>query len=180
VKNEKRKVINRPLSISTYFEEIKILIIFVNLKNLTSLFLTNFKTENMSTQIINSSATTSTNLHKGLTVISTSHNVTAEENTNYKKKRKVSKIPALRLQIKAQIKNIESEAALQAVGEMLKNLSTEQLISQITKPKRATLTVEDLIKEQKYKGFDRAGFDKLVAELAVEEPIEELLALANA
>ena len=71
-------------------------------------------------------------------------------------------------------------AALQAVGEMLKNLSTEQLISQITKPKRATLTVEDLIKEQNYKGFDRAGFDKLVAELAVQEPIEELLALANA
>lgn len=59
-------------------------------------------------------------------------------------------------------------------------IKTEQLISQITKPKRATLTVEDLIEEQKYKGFDRAGFDKLVAELAVQEPIEELLALANA
>lgn len=59
-------------------------------------------------------------------------------------------------------------------------LKTEQLINQITKPKRATLTVEDLIKEQKYKGFDRKGFDKLVAELGVEESINELLELANA
>lgn len=134
----------------------------------------------MSTQIINSSATTSTDFHKGLTVISTSYNVAAEESTNYKKKSKVSKIPALRLQIKAQIKNIESEVMLQAVGEMLKNLSTEQLISQITKPKRVTLTVEDLIEEQKYKGFDRVGFDKLVVELAVEDSVEELLALSNA
>jgi hypothetical protein len=56
----------------------------------------------------------------------------------------------------------------------------EQFISQITRPKRRTLTVEDLIKEQKYKGFDRAGFDKLVAELAVQEPIEELLTLSKA
>jgi hypothetical protein len=56
-------------------------------------------------------------------------------------------------------------------------INMEQFISQITKPKRTTLAVEDLIKEQKYKGFDRAGFDKLVAELAIEEPIEALLAL---
>jgi hypothetical protein len=49
----------------------------------------------------------------------------------------------------------------------------------LTKPKKETLTVEDLIKEQNYKGFDREGFDKLVSELAVEESIEELLTLSN-
>jgi transposase len=54
-------------------------------------------------------------------------------------------------------------------------INIPQIISQILKPKRATLTVEDLIKEQKYKGFDRVGFDKLVAELAVVEHIEEPL-----
>jgi hypothetical protein len=59
-------------------------------------------------------------------------------------------------------------------------INTPRIISQVTKPKRATLTVEDLIKEQKHKGFDRVGFDKLVAELAVEEPIEELLTLSKA
>jgi hypothetical protein len=56
-------------------------------------------------------------------------------------------------------------------------LNLEELTNQIVKPKRATLTVEDLINEQKYEGFDREGFDKLTAELAIGEPIEELLAL---
>jgi hypothetical protein len=131
----------------------------------------------MSTQIISSGTTTS--LHKGSTVISTSYNVVTEEGTNYKKKSKASKIPALRTQIKTQIRNIQNEETLEAVSEMLKALSTKQLIHQITKPKRETLSVEDLIKEQNYKGFDRTGFDKLVAELAVQEPIEELLTLSN-
>jgi galactitol-specific phosphotransferase system IIB component len=134
----------------------------------------------MSTQIINSSTTTSTNLHKGLTVISTSYNVDAEDITNYKKKNKASKIPALRTQIMAQLKSIQNEETLEAVNAMLKTLSINQLINQITKPKKETLTVEDLIKEQNYKGFDREGFDKLVSELAVEESIEELLILSNA
>ena len=98
---------------------------------------------------------------------------------NYKKKNKVSKIPSLRTQINAQIKNIQNEETLEAVNTMLKALSTNQLIHQITKPKRDNLTVEDLIREQNYKGFDRAGFDKLVAELAVQDPIEELLALVT-
>jgi hypothetical protein len=133
----------------------------------------------MSTQIINNSATTSTSLHNGTMVISTSYNVVVEEGTNDKKKSKASKVPALRTQIKTQIKSIQNEEILEAVNEMLKTLSTKQLLHQITKPKRETLTVADLIKEQNYKGFDRTGFDKLVAELAVQEPIEELLALSN-
>jgi hypothetical protein len=133
----------------------------------------------MSTQIMNSSTTTSTNLHKGLTVILTSYNVVAEESANYKKKNKASKIPALRTQIMAQLKSIQNEETLEAVNAMLKTLSINQLINQITKPKKETLTVEDLIKEQNYKGFDREGFDKLVSELAVEESIEELLTLSN-
>jgi histone H3/H4 len=133
----------------------------------------------MSTQIINSSTTTTTNLHKGSTVISTSYNVATEDNTNYKKKNKVSKIPTLKTQIKTQINNIHNEKVLENIREFLKSLSTDAVILQVTKAKRETLTVEDLIKEQKYKGFDRLGFDKLVAELAVQEPIEELLALST-
>lgn len=88
-----------------------------------------------------------------------------------------SKIRTLRSEILTQIKSIQNEETLQAVGEMLKALSTERLIYQITQPMRETLTVEDLIKEQNYKGFDRNGFDKLIAELDIQDPIEELLAL---
>lgn len=87
------------------------------------------------------------------------------------------KIKALRSEIMRQIKNIQNEGTLQAVGEMLKALSTEHLVYHITKPMRETLTVEDLIKEQNYKGFDRQGFDKLIAELDIQDPVEELLVL---
>lgn len=45
--------------------------------------------------------------------------------------------------------------------------------------RRETVTVEDLIRQQNYKGFDREGFDKLVAELNIQDPIEELLALVT-
>jgi hypothetical protein len=93
----------------------------------------------MSTQIMNSSTTTSTNLHKGLTVILTSYNVVAEESANYKKKNKASKIPALRTQIMAQLKSIQNEETLEAVNAMLKTLSINQLINQITKPQQFPL-----------------------------------------
>lgn len=90
-----------------------------------------------------------------------------------------SKVVVLKNELMTQIKSIQNEETLQAVGEMLKSLSTEHLIYQITKPMRATLPLEDLIKEQNYKGFDRAGFNKLIAELDVQDPIEELLALST-
>ena len=90
-----------------------------------------------------------------------------------------SKVVVLKNELMTQIKSIQNEETLEAVNAMLKALSINELMHQITKPKRENLTVEDLIKEQNYKGFDRAGFDKLVAELAVQEPVEELLALLN-
>ena len=94
-------------------------------------------------------------------------------------KNRKSKVVALKNELMTQIKSIQNEETLQAVGEMLKALSTEHLIYQISKPMPATLTVEDLIKEQNYTGFDRAGFNKLIVELDVQDSIEELLALST-
>ncbi len=45
------------------------------------------------------------------------------------------------------------------------------------KPLRKTLTLEALLSEQNFKGFDRQAMDKLIAEINVQEPIEELLAM---
>lgn len=44
---------------------------------------------------------------------------------------------------------------------------------------RKTISVEELKKEQNYQGFDREEFDKLVAELDIQEPIEDLLAMLD-
>jgi hypothetical protein len=87
-------------------------------------------------------------------------------------------IEALKYELLAKIVNIQSETDLKRVKEMLDSLSKDNdLLYRMVKPVREKITVEDMIKEQNYVGFDRKAFDKLVTEMDVTDPIEELLAL---
>ena len=89
-------------------------------------------------------------------------------------------IEALKYELFAKIVGIQNEAVLQRVKEMLDTISKDNdLLYRVVKPIREKITVEDLIREQNYKGFDRAAFDKLAAELDIQDPIEELLALTT-
>ena len=47
-------------------------------------------------------------------------------------------------------------------------------------PIRQSQSVEDMEREQNYKGFDRTAFDKIVAELNIKDPNGELLQLLRA
>ena len=88
------------------------------------------------------------------------------------------KIEALKYEIFAKIVGIQNEAVLQRVKEMLESISKDNdLLYRVVKPVKEKITVEDLIQQQNYKGFDRAAFDKLVTELDIQDPIEELLAI---
>jgi hypothetical protein len=79
-------------------------------------------------------------------------------------------IEALKKEIFAQIVQIQNEAVLQKVRAMLESVSKEnELFYRIVKPVRPTITVETLMKEQNYKGFDRKGFDLLVQKLDIQE-----------
>ncbi|MBL7817801.1 MAG: hypothetical protein JNL70_22525 [Saprospiraceae bacterium] len=53
---------------------------------------------------------------------------------------------------------------------------TNDLLQQAIKPIRATINIEDLIREQNYTNFDKEGFESLIAQLDIQDPIEELLA----
>ena len=86
------------------------------------------------------------------------------------------KIEELKNEIWIEIAKTNDAAILQIIKEMLQKVSSENdLFNRIVKPIRKTITVEDMIREQNYKGFDREGFDKLVKELDIQDPIEELL-----
>ena len=86
------------------------------------------------------------------------------------------KIEELKNEIRAEITKTNDAAILQIIKEMLQKVSSENdLFNRIVKPIRKTITVEDMIREQNYKGFDREGCDKLVKELDIQDPIEELL-----
>jgi len=49
-------------------------------------------------------------------------------------------------------------------------------LRKLAKPMRKHLKVEELVKEQGFKGVDRKKFDALIAAIDVQELIEELLA----
>lgn len=90
------------------------------------------------------------------------------------------KIETLKYEIFAEIVRTNDEAILHRIKEVLKGVSSENdLFNRIVKPIREKITVQDLVVEQNYKGFDRADFDKLIDEMNIQDPIEELLNLST-
>lgn len=79
----------------------------------------------------------------------------------------------------ATINAVNSEEELRDIEKYVKirRLTVEH--GDIFKGMRKTISVEELKKEQNYQGIDREKFDKLVAELDIQEPIEELLAMLD-
>lgn len=75
-----------------------------------------------------------------------------------------------------QITILKSEADLARLEVVFNSLDTDGLLLQkLARPMRKHLRVEDLVKEQGFKGVERKKFDALVKELDIKEPIGELL-----
>lgn len=71
----------------------------------------------------------------------------------------------------------DSLAALEAYLGQKDSLNTSDLmLTKLAKPMRKTISVEELVKEQDYKGIDMIEFQALIKEINITEPIEELLA----
>jgi hypothetical protein len=88
-------------------------------------------------------------------------------------------IETLKYELVAKIVSIQNKEDLQRVKDMLESLSKDNdLLYRIVKPVREKLTVEEMIKEQNYRGFDRNAFDLLISEMDIQDPIEELLELS--
>jgi hypothetical protein len=77
------------------------------------------------------------------------------------------------------IANVQNEYLLMKLEEILKEWKQNDidfdLLAQVSKPMLKDISVEDLVKEQNYQGIDRVHFDTLVAEINIEEPIDQLL-----
>ncbi len=90
--------------------------------------------------------------------------MTAKTDLEARKYRLISRIAA--------IQKTEDLEKLEAVAE-------KTLPATAIKPLRKNITLDEILTEQKFKGFDRKKLDKLIEEIAIEEPIEDLLALLN-
>ena len=78
-----------------------------------------------------------------------------------------------------EITDINDEGELLELEEYLQKLKTKREWHDIVKPIREEISIEELKKEQGYKPISKEEFDKLVEELDIEEPIEELLSMLD-
>lgn len=74
---------------------------------------------------------------------------------------------------------INSEAEIDEIEKSIQLVKLKATHRDVFKPMRKTITVDELVKQQNFKGIDRARFDKLVEALDIQEPIEKLLAMLD-
>jgi hypothetical protein len=80
------------------------------------------------------------------------------------------------------ITSVQDEALLDLLEKIFDSAPTANAAvwAKVVKPIRQRQTIEDMVREQNFQGFDRAGFDKIIEELDVQDPDGELLKLLTA
>ena len=76
------------------------------------------------------------------------------------------------------IVKVSDEKILSDLEQMFQTyLDSIEAISHLVKPMREKTDIDILIKEQNYQGADKQFIDNLIDEMAIEEPLEELLSM---
>jgi len=85
-------------------------------------------------------------------------------------------IEARKYKLIEQLMNVSDEATIKNLETIFQTyLEGVKSIKHLIKPTREKLDIEELIKEQNYKGADKKRIDTLIDDMAIEEPIEDLL-----
>ena len=87
-------------------------------------------------------------------------------------------LEALKLELIRKIMDEQDESRLHAVEATLAaahQSDQEELLRRIAKPTRRKLDIEELKREQNYSEPNQERLEYLIKEMAVEEPLEELL-----
>ncbi|MGB3849511.1 MAG: hypothetical protein WA958_06050 [Tunicatimonas sp.] len=87
-------------------------------------------------------------------------------------------IETKRRQILERVSDISDSELLDTIGSIIDNYQpTDTDLERLSKPMRETLDVEQLKIEQGYRGFNQSRTDRLIKEINLQEPLEELLAM---
>jgi hypothetical protein len=85
-------------------------------------------------------------------------------------------VEAKKYKLIEKITDLQDEDVLNKLEILLGEYSKGNLIlMEIVKPVREKFDIEQLKKEQNYQGFDKEEVDRLIKEIDIQEPIEELL-----
>ena len=76
-----------------------------------------------------------------------------------------------------QITSLNNELAIQELENFIRNITMQLYYSNLIKPMRKDLVINDMIQEQQYNGVNRQYLDSIVQEMDIKEPINELIAM---
>ncbi len=75
-----------------------------------------------------------------------------------------------------QIAETQDRAVLEQIESILdKSFEIDLNIKNLVKPIKNKIDIEQLKKEQNYKGFDKREVDQLIKEIDLQEPLEDLI-----
>jgi len=77
----------------------------------------------------------------------------------------------------SQITSLNNEIAIQELENFIRNITMQLYYSNLIKPMKKDLILNDMIQEQQYNGVNRQYFDSIVQEMDIKEPINELIAM---
>ena len=85
-------------------------------------------------------------------------------------------IEARKYQLIEGIMQVSDESIISKFEQLLKAyVKDKESIKYLITPPRKKLDLDQLIKEQNFKGVDKEKIDRLIDEMAITEPIEDLL-----
>ena len=88
-------------------------------------------------------------------------------------------IDSKKVRLVNKITSVQDEALLDLLEKIFDSapVAESAVWAKVVKPIRQRQTIEDMVQEQNFRGFDRVGFDKIIEELDVQDPEGELLKL---
>lgn len=86
-------------------------------------------------------------------------------------------IDSKKVRLVNKITSVQDEALLDLLEKIFDStpVTNATLWAKVVKPIRQRQTIEDMVREQNFEKFDRAGFDKIIEELDIQDPEGELL-----
>jgi hypothetical protein len=91
-------------------------------------------------------------------------------------------LDSLKINLIVEITHLDDEASLRQIRENINEIKKQptekqlEMLEKLAKPIRKKTDINELIKEQNWKGVNRKKFDRLVREMDIKEPLSQLIA----
>ena len=77
----------------------------------------------------------------------------------------------------SQLTSINNEFVISELEHFMESINLQLFYSNLIRPMKTDLIINDMILEQQYKGVNREYLDSLVQEIDIKETFEELIAM---